>query len=86
MTVERITEKLKDIFQVILDLPLETDFKRLRKLTEPRWDSLAQTSIIAAIESEFGIELEIADMERISSFEAAQLLVEERVNGSDRFL
>jgi acyl carrier protein len=86
MTVEQTTDKLKDIFQVILDLPLDTDFKRLRKLIEPRWDSLAQTSIIAAIESEFGVELELADMERISSFEAAQLLVEEKINGPDRLL
>jgi acyl carrier protein len=84
MTNEQITDKLREIFQVILDLPPDADFMRLRRLVEPRWDSLAQTSIIAAMESEFGIELELADMERISSFEAALLLVDEKINGTDR--
>lgn len=86
MTFKNSHEKLMEIFQVILDLPFGTDFKQLRKLNEPRWDSLAQTSIIAAIENEFGVDLDLADMERISSFEAAQLLLEEKINGHKRLL
>lgn len=82
----QISEKLTEIFQVILDLPPDLDVAHLRRLVEPRWDSLAQTSIIAAIESEFGIELELADMERISSFEAAKLLVNEKINGTDSII
>jgi acyl carrier protein len=86
MTSEQISDKLREIFQVVLDLPPDMDLTQLRKLVEPQWDSLAQTTIIAAIEGEFGIELDSSDMERISSFEAAQLLVKEKISDSDRFI
>lgn len=49
----------------------------MRRVTEAKWDSLAHTSIVAAVESEFGIGLESADMDRMTSFAATRLLLEE---------
>lgn len=72
-------KKLVEIFTVILEL--ENDNKNvlsIRRLTEGNWDSLAHVSIVAAIESEFGLNLESSDMERMSSFAATRLLLEEK--------
>lgn len=69
--------KLREIFMSILDLDDACDITSVRKINSERWDSLAQTSLVAAIESEFNVVLGIAEMERITSFAAAALLLEE---------
>lgn len=71
-------ERLREIFTVILDLPPDVDPATVRQLAYPKWDSLATVSIIAAIESEFGLQMDGADMQRLGSFEAAEALLEER--------
>ena len=48
--------KLQEIFTAIFDRA--DDVTKLRRLSESDWDSLANTSLIAAIESEFDIELD----------------------------
>lgn len=68
--------KLVEIFRVVLEV--DTDVRSVRRVTERRWDSLAHTSMIAAIESEFGLQLEMDDMERMTSFVATRLLLEEK--------
>lgn len=69
---------LEEIFRVVLQIDDARDISSIRRLSEPRWDSLAHTSLIAAIESEFLIRLDIKDDVRLTSFEAAELLLEER--------
>jgi acyl carrier protein len=71
-------EKLREIFAIVLELGNGEDVASLRKVAHPRWDSLAHTSIVAAIESEFAIELDTADMERLTSYAATRLLLEEK--------
>lgn len=71
-------EKLAAIFRIVLDLPDDSDVTGLRKVTTRSWDSLATVSLAFAIESEFGLRLDAADNERLTSFEAARLLVEEK--------
>jgi len=74
-----IEEKLSEIFSVVFDLADNEDPREFRRMTERRWDSLAHASIIAAIESEYSLQLEVKDWERISSFESACILVEEKM-------
>ncbi|NKD56095.1 acyl carrier protein [Haematospirillum sp. 15-248] len=50
----------------------------VRKISEARWDSLAHVSMVAAVESEFGVNLDSTDMERMTSFAATRLLLEEK--------
>lgn len=69
-------EKLQHIFKAIFEKA--PDVTKLRRLAESAWDSLANTSLIAAIESEFGIMLDIEDMERMSSYGAVKVLLEEK--------
>lgn len=73
-----VVGKLVEIFQVVLDVEDGYDVKSVSRLDEMRWDSLAHVSIVAAIESEFSLHLEIADMDRMTSFEATRLLLEEK--------
>lgn len=70
--------KLAEIFRVVLDVDDDYDVVSVRRVAEARWDSLAHTSLVAAIESEFGVDLEIADMDRMTSFAATRLLLEEK--------
>jgi acyl carrier protein len=69
---------LEEIFRIVLQLDDGRDVSSVRRITEPRWDSLAHTSIVAAIESEFSVRLDIKDDARITSFEAAEILLEEK--------
>ncbi len=71
--------KLEEIFSVVLKLPPHADFTGVRRINEPRWDSLAHTMIMAAVESEFGICFDVGDVERITSYESARLLIEEKM-------
>ncbi len=71
-------KKLEEIFRVVLELPDDVNFSAVRQITEARWDSLAHTSLIAAMESEFDFTFSVGDYERLTSFAAAELLIKEQ--------
>lgn len=71
--------KLAEVFRVVLDMPDGSDVSNVRRVTARRWDSLAQVSLVAAIETEFGVRLDTSDSERLTSFDAAKLLLAERL-------
>jgi acyl carrier protein len=73
-------ETLKEIFRIVLELDDGADLQRVTKISVRRWDSLATVSIVSAIESEFDIRLDTNDHERLTSFAAAKLLLEERLS------
>ncbi len=75
-----ISGKVAEILRIVLGVTASHDITEVRKITAPSWDSLAQASIIAAIESEFGTEFDPIDYDRITSYESACLLVEEKVH------
>jgi acyl carrier protein len=70
--------KLVEIFRIVLDLDTDSDILTVRRIAEPHWDSLAHVSMVAAIESEFGLHFEIVDIDRMSSFAATKLMLEEK--------
>ena len=72
---ERDLKKLKEIFIEIFSVT-EADLEAYRKLNNSKWDSLASVTLIAAIESEFDIELQEADYDSLTSFAAAELVLE----------
>lgn len=71
-------EKLRNIVRHILEIPDGESIDSVRKITCRRWDSLAQVLMIAAIESEFKIEVSVSDFERFTSFDAIRLLLEDK--------
>lgn len=72
--------KLEQIFKFALELPDEyAETASLRRVNAPTWDSMAHVSIVAGIESEFGITLEPHEYELLTSFEAAKEIVREKI-------
>ena len=69
---------LSDIFRFVLDLQDDIDPQTVRMISQKNWDSLATVSIVAGIESEFSITIEASEYERLTSFEAVALLIDEK--------
>jgi acyl carrier protein len=74
-----IAEKLSQIFRFILQLPDDADTSDIRRINEVRWDSLANVTLITALESEFGVTLDTHEVERLSSYQATLLLLSEKL-------
>jgi acyl carrier protein len=72
------SQLLQQVFLVALDLPEGIDASSIRRISEPKWDSLAHTTLVFAIESEFGVSFSAQETERITSFASARLLLEEK--------
>ena len=70
--------KLNEIVRAVLQLPANTDVGRARQLSVESWDSLAHVSLMIAIESEFGVSIDIADQLTLTSVPAIRLYLEER--------
>lgn len=70
--------KLQDIIRAVLELPEGADVAIVKKITTRRWDSLAQVSLIAAVEGEFGVSLPVGDYGRFTSYKAIELLLSEK--------
>jgi acyl carrier protein len=78
-TATNLQERLQEIFRVVFELSPAADVAAVRRLTQPNWDSLAHVSLVAAIESEFDIELDTTDAMGITSFRATELILQERL-------
>jgi acyl carrier protein len=73
------TEKtLEQVFRAVLQLPDDVTVRTVRQVNQKSWDSLAHVSLIAAVESEFGLSVDLADSLELTSFEAFALYLEER--------
>ena len=72
-------DKLKQIFIEVFSIS-EAEVESYRKLNNSKWDSLASVTLIAAIESEFKIELQESDYESLSSFSSAELVLDRYVS------
>jgi len=72
--------RLQDIFRAVFELPASRDVTAVRQISEKSWDSLAHATLVAAIESEFGITIDIADALEMTSFEATKQLVAEKAS------
>lgn len=68
--------KLEEIFRAVLSLSSDADVTVVSQSTEPAWDSLAHALLVAAIESEFGIGIDVADSLELTSFEAVSRYLE----------
>ncbi|MGB3609533.1 MAG: acyl carrier protein [Cellvibrio sp.] len=76
---ESMLESLQDIFRFVLQLPDETDLYSVRQDNTPKWDSMAQVSLVAGIEGEFDVQLELAEAMQITSFESCVKLLEQKL-------
>ena len=70
--------KLQEIFRAVFNLAPSADVTAIRQVSEARWDSLAHVSLVAALESEFQLRIDIAEALRLTSYKAAELLLREK--------
>ena len=71
-------QKLKKIICSVLDLDESSPVDKLRKITNRKWDSLAQITIISGIEDEFNTSISVAEYEQFTSYEAIKILLEDK--------
>ena len=70
--------KLKSIFINALDIEEIEDIEELSQISFPKWDSLAQAILIAAIADEFSIDIGGREFEMFSSFKSIKIFLEEK--------
>lgn len=73
-------EKLINVFVNTLEIPYEYINDSLQYKTEKRWDSAAHMLLIAQLESEFDIMLDIDDIIDMSSFSKAKEILKKYDN------
>ena len=76
---ENINEKLNLILENILELDGSEEIESLSMISYPNWDSLAQLSIISALEDEFSIKISIKDFEMLSSYKSIKNMLTEKL-------
>jgi acyl carrier protein len=64
--------KLNQIFIAVLELDDDLYLDGLDLENDERWDSLSQVLLIAAIESEFSISIDVLDYENFTSYAAVK--------------
>ena len=68
-------KKLKEIFMEIFSIN-ESEIESYRRINNRKWDSIASVTLIAAVESEFNVVIDVLDYESFSSFAAVELVLE----------
>ena len=72
-----VAAKLREVFVEALDLGPDGDVVNLKYRDIEAWDSVGHMALVAAIEDEFGIELDTDQVIDLSSFKVALDLVTE---------
>ena len=70
--------RLEAIFRAVFELPANRDASTVRQVSEKSWDSLAHATLVAAIESEFGVTIDLSEALELTSFDAARMLLAEK--------
>ncbi|HEY0930667.1 MAG TPA: acyl carrier protein [Gemmatimonas sp.] len=63
-------QRLQEIFRSVFNLSDSVDPTSIHQLGFPAWDSLAHVTLMAAIESEFGVAIDLADSIELTSYDA----------------
>jgi acyl carrier protein len=70
------TEKLEFSFRQGLALPATSDVSSVESNTTQQWDSVAHLQLVVAIEDEFGIQLDPADVVDLKSYASAVTILQ----------
>ena len=71
-------ERLQSIFHAVFELSPGTSVTELQQTNMPTWDSMRHVLLVAAIENEFGLHLDVADQLRMTGYPEISLLLTER--------
>jgi acyl carrier protein len=66
-----LAERLRAVFVITLELADDVAVEQLKYRDIPQWDSLGHMTLVAAIEDEFGVQLDTEQVIDMSSFKVA---------------
>ena len=69
---------LSKLLQEILELDSSCKIEQMSQENCPKWDSLAQMSMIAILEKQFSINISISDFDKLTSYSSIQKMLEEK--------
>jgi len=67
--------KFDEIIKAVFELPDAYDPSDVKKDALASWDSLGHVSLVAALESEFGISIDTNEMERATDLDAVKSIL-----------
>ena len=62
--------KVRSILCEVLELESDNNMETLTKNDTKKWDSLAQVSILSALEAEFSIDIDAEEYENLNSYQS----------------
>jgi acyl carrier protein len=77
-----VKARLRDCFAAVFPSAAPGELEQASTETLPGWDSLATVTLVAVVEEEFGVVLELDDLEQLTSFERVYQLVEAKLAGA----
>jgi acyl carrier protein len=78
---ENMDEKrLEKIFLSVFGSAYDAQVQNLEYQAIPEWDSIGHMSLVAALEAEFEISLEVDDVIDLSSFDVAKVILSRYVS------
>src|SRR5215469_7945106 len=69
---DQTRSRLEKIFRAVFELPPDAPVQNIRQINVRKWDSLGHVLLMSAIESEFGVQLDIATSVQLTSFESLE--------------
>lgn len=72
-----VRARLEQIFRAVFELPADAEVQHIRQVSFRKWDSLGHVLLVSAIESEFGLEIDLNQSVKLTSFESLELYLAE---------
>jgi acyl carrier protein len=77
-----VKARLRDCFAAVFPSAAPGELEQASTETLPGWDSLATVTLVAVVEEEFEVVLELDELEQLTSFERVYQLVEAKLAGA----
>jgi acyl carrier protein len=74
--MQNVQSRLSACFHAVFPEVEEPALLLVSQATHSEWDSLASVTLVRLIEEEFGIELDLFDLEQLTSFQVIQEYIE----------
>jgi acyl carrier protein len=79
--MDDIQLRLLACFQAVFPEQDEKALAGLSQATYPNWDSLASVTIVRLIEEQFGVQMDLFDLEELDSFAAMEKYIRDSQTG-----
>jgi acyl carrier protein len=73
-------ERIREIFAEVLEVDHDMIVDSLAYSAIPQWDSVAHMAIVAAVEDEYDIMMEIDDIIDMNTFETSVSIIQKYIN------